>query len=109
MPIAYSQYLWGFEVVDSGTPNNKLDFIDNGATYQATLTAGVYTPDELALHIRDAMRLANTENNNNNCTFSYTTLQFTLTGTATFTLKFGWSRPDSVDGYAVAAEIAVCS
>lgn len=84
MPLSYSQFVWGFEVFDSGSEqNNKLPFKDDGTTYFATLRAGVYTADELAAEVQYQMREANTANNLNTCDFDYTTRKFTLTGTAT--------------------------
>lgn len=49
MSLSYSQFVWGFEVFDSGSKqNNKLPFKDDGIQYIATLRAGVSTADELA-------------------------------------------------------------
>lgn len=87
MALTYSRFMYGFEIFSSGaSQNNKLDFVDNGTTYAATINAGVYTPAELAAEVQSQMRTANTGNNNNTCTFSFSTQKFTIGGTATFSL-----------------------
>ena len=85
MALVKSRFTWGFEIT-AGT-NDKLDFIDNGqAEDNATIPAGVYCPAELAAAIQTAMRTANSGNNNNTCTYSFTTRKFTFGGTSTFSL-----------------------
>ena len=101
MALSYSQWVWGFEVFDSGAnQNNKLDFKDNATTYQggtaATLNAGVYTADEFAAELQRAMRAA-TGNSNQTCTFDFSALKFTISGTATFQLLFGTGSDASTD------------
>lgn len=95
MPLTYSQFVYGFEVFDSGDEqNNRLGFVQNGTVYDdvtnpaATLTAGVYTAQELAEAVRDAMR-ARAGGTANDCSFDFGTLLFTLSGTGTFSLLFG--------------------
>lgn len=85
MSLTYPRLMWGWAVT---TSTNKLDFVDNGTTYAATLRLGNYEPAEFAAEVQRAMRDANTNNDNNTCTFSYSTQKFTLTGTSTFSLLF---------------------
>ncbi len=99
MALTYSQWIWGFEVLDSGfSQNNKLDFKDGVTTYQgataATLNAGVYSADEFAFEVQRAMR-AQTLNTNQGCTFDYSTLRFTVSGAGTFQLLFFNTWPDA--------------
>jgi hypothetical protein len=90
--------MWGFEVSDSGsTQNNKLDFIDAGLSFVASLSAGVYTADELAAEVQRAMRAVNTNNQNNTCSFDFSMLKYVLTGTSTFSLKFGTGADIATD------------
>lgn len=101
MALTVSKFIYGFEVFSSGdSQNNKLDFIDNGMTFAATIPAGVYTPAELAAAVQTAMRTANTDNNDNTCTYSFSTDKFTLTGTATFSLLWssGANAGDDISG-----------
>ena len=86
MALTYSRFMYGWEVFTTGaSQNNKLDFVDNGTTYVATLDEGVYTPAEYAAEVQLQMR-AITGNSNQTCTFSFSTYKFTLGGTATFSL-----------------------
>lgn len=103
MALTYSQFVYGFEVFDSGTSqNNRLGFVQNAVVFDdvanpaATLTAGVYTAKELAIAVRDAMR-ARAGGTSNDCTFDFGTLLFTLTGTGTFSLLFGHATLKLVD------------
>jgi hypothetical protein len=63
-------------------------------TFQNTIgihpavAAGVYTPDELATAVTAALTAADA-GNSYTCTFSYSTLLFTIAGTSTFDVK--WS------------------
>lgn len=106
MPLKYSQFTWGFEVRDQTAvsgQNNMLDFKEGSATYDganaAVVPGGVYTADEFALAVRDAMR-AKTQSENPNCTFNYLTREFELSGTGTFELLFdsGQNRLTSCAG-----------
>ena len=83
MALTYSRFMYGWEVT---TSTNGLKFVDNGTTYTASIALGVYTPAEYAAAVQTAMRTANTDNNNNTCTFSFSTRKFTLGGTSTFQL-----------------------
>jgi hypothetical protein len=66
VPLQYSQFIWGFEVFDSGTyKNNRIAFVRNGTTYDgdasnpaAKMNAGIYTADELAIEVARAMNAA---------------------------------------------------
>lgn len=86
MPLQYSQFTWGFEVFDSGpNKNNRLAFVRNGTTYDgdganpaATLPAGVYTADELATEVANALN-TRASSLDITCSFDYTTLKFTIT------------------------------
>ena len=82
MALQYSQFVYGFEII-AGT-NDKLDWVDTGSTYETTLEAGVYLAAELAAHIQTQMQADGT--GTETCTFSFSTLKFTLGGTATFSL-----------------------
>lgn len=113
MALSYSQWIWGFEVLDSGSfQNNKLDFKDGVTTYQgataATLNAGVYTADEFAAEVQRATRVQ-TGNTNQTCTFDYATLKFTVSGAATFQLLFSTGTEAAIDcngilGFSAAAD-----
>lgn len=86
MSLTYSQWIWGFEIFDSGAnQNNLLDFTRSGAKL-ATLNAGSYTADELATEIARAMN-ATDGANSYAAVFSYSTLRFAISGTSSFTLN----------------------
>jgi len=86
MSVTLPRLMWGWEVTSA---NSKLDFVDNATTFAATLRYGTYLPAEFAAEVQRAMRAANTDNQNNACSFSFSTRKFTLTGTSTFQLL--WS------------------
>ena len=157
MALVYPQYIYGFEVFDSGTAqNNQIDLHHAGGNdWQASpysysagdvimpsaanasstqwwkcntsgtrgseptwpaspspgdtvqeaggavvwefqnyvdtvpaIAAGVYTPDELAAAVASALNAADL-NNGYSCSFNYSTLEFTIQGSAAFDLK--WS------------------
>jgi hypothetical protein len=67
--LTYSQWIWGFQVLDSGSgsaQNNLIDFSINGTTFEntggtypaAAVAAGVYTADEFAAAVQTAMQAA---------------------------------------------------
>lgn len=85
MALLLSQFIWGFEVFDSGSNrNNRLAFTRDATTYDgdatnpaATMKAGVYTPDELAAEVQRAMR-ERTNTTDLTCTFNYSTMKFSV-------------------------------
>lgn len=85
--------MWGWRVT---TSTNKLDFVDGGTTFEATLRLGVYCAAEFAAEVQRAMRAANTGNQNNTCNFDFATRKFTATGTATFSLL--WTGANTCAG-----------
>jgi len=86
MAFTLPRFTWGWAATAS---TNRLDFKDNNITFAATLTNGEYLPAEFASEVQRAMRLANTDNQANTCTYSFTTRKFTLTGTSIFQLLLG--------------------
>jgi hypothetical protein len=90
MALIYPQWSWGWRVTAGS--NDTLDFEDNsvgtsGAPLSAKLNAGTYCPDELAAEVQRAMRAVDAATPT--CTYSIANKQFTLSGTATFSLFFG--------------------
>lgn len=86
MAITYSQFVHGFYVTAGS--NDKIDFVEAGVTRAGTLAAGFYTPGGYAAEVQRAMQAA-AVTSVNLVSFSWATLKFTLTGTATFSLLFG--------------------
>ena len=110
MAVTTGRWLWGWRVT---TSNNKLDFVDAGTTYAATLRLGDYTAAQFAAEVQRAMR-AITGNSNQTCAFSFSTRKFTLTGTSVFQLLFATGANAASDcngllGFAAADETGATS
>lgn len=91
MALTYSRFMYGWEVIPSGAPgaNDKIDF-NRGGVKSATIPAGVYTPDELALEVGTALEAADSAASGTwTCSFSWTTRKFTIGVGESFTLLWG--------------------
>lgn len=100
MALTYSQFIYGFEVFDSGSNrNNMLDIRrapgGSGTDYPATLKAGVYTAWEFADEVERAMLAADA--NAYSVSFDFTTLKFQISGTANFELRVNDGPNAAVD------------
>lgn len=82
----------GFSVQDVEIPfawypinanNNSIRFVQSSTTYDITLTAGVYTPDELATELQTQLNAATS---GFTVTFSETTLKFTVSNSTAFNI-----------------------
>mgnify|MGYP001617392566 CR=1 FL=1 len=93
MAVTTGRWIWGWRVT---TSVNKLDFVDAGTTYVATLRLGDYTAAQFAAEVQRAMR-AITGNSNQTCTFSFSTRKFTLAGTSVFQLLFATGANAATD------------
>lgn len=90
MALTYSQFIYGFEVFDSGSSrNNMLDIRrppnNPNPDFAATLNAGVYTAWEFADEVERAMLAA--DSNGYTVSFDFTTLKFSIAGSANFELR----------------------
>jgi hypothetical protein len=105
VPLKYSQFIWGFEVFDASSgslQNNLLDFTRGGNAKLATLNAGIYTADELAVEVGRAMQAADPTPDNDyddptKTYFDYVNAKFRIGGTNSFTLNNN-TGPNVADG-----------
>jgi hypothetical protein len=69
--------------------NDDLDWTENGSTYAAVLTAGTYTPANLAAEVQTRMRAVGDADTT--VTYSATTRKITIANSTLTTLTFKWS------------------
>jgi hypothetical protein len=85
--LTLPRIMYGWEVTTSS--NDKLDFVNAGVTYAATLSPGVYTGYGFATEVQRAIRAIDT-GHSVTCALDHAAKTFTIgAGTATFSLLFG--------------------